>query len=116
MQLVLVNRLPVTLLCYWKQLYLIIFEIWVSNILLIERSNFLIVFTDATSHKPSWHNIVSRLGGSLPTIDGKELINRNGLLTLHIYTIYKLKALTNVADKITLLQNLHRILENYKTM
>lgn len=66
-------------------------------------------------HNPSWLNIMRRLGTSLPPIEGNDLVQRHNLLTLHLYTVYKLQALRNIAEKIILLQGLHRILENYKT-
>lgn len=56
-----------------------------------------------------------RFGTSLPAIEGNDLVQRHNLLTLHLYTVYKLQALRNIAEKIILLQGLHRILENYKT-
>lgn len=56
-----------------------------------------------------------RLGATLPPIEGNDLVQRHNLLTLHLYTVYKLQALRSIAEKIILLQGLHRILENYKT-
>lgn len=63
----------------------------------------------------SWTRIVARLGPSLPTIEGTDLVQRHNLLTLHVFTVFKLRALSNVGEQLTLLQKLHLILENYKT-
>lgn len=64
---------------------------------------------------PYWSDVIRRLGASLPAIEGTVLVQGSHLLTLHLYTVYKLQSLRDVTDKLYLLQNLHRILENYKT-
>lgn len=42
------------------------------------------------------------------------LIQNNFLLCLHIFTFRKLKSIENIGDRITYLQKLHGLYENYK--
>lgn len=51
----------------------------------------------------------------LPPFELNRLIENNFLLCLHIYIVYKLNGLQNSGDKITFLQNIYKLLENYKT-
>lgn len=71
-----------------------------------------------SSGNVSWSTVSERLGASVPgiVVEGTELVQRGHLLTLHVFTVYKLRALcANVGEQLTLLQRLHLILENYKT-
>lgn len=73
--------------------------------------------TDSTKgvHNPTWTNVLSRLNHSLPSsTEGKELIQKELFLCLHVYSIYKLNFLKDYGDKITFLQTMHRHLESYK--
>lgn len=65
----------------------------------------------------SWSAVTERLGATVPgVVEGTELVQRQHLLTLHVFTVYKLRALrANVGEQLTLLQRLHLILEDYKT-
>lgn len=73
------------------------------------------VASNTTSSTGTWQRVAELLGASLPSIEGTDLVQRHHLLTLHVFTVYKLRSLPNVGEQLTLLQKLHLILENYKT-
>lgn len=60
--------------------------------------------------------LIKRLGAQLPpTIELKQFVNGQYLFSLHIFSIYQLRKLSNSGEQITFLQNLHQLLENFKT-
>lgn len=63
-----------------------------------------------------WSLIEKRVGTYMPPIDWSILVQNGLLLTLQYFSVSKLKSLTNMADRITFLENLHKWLENFKTM
>lgn len=67
------------------------------------------------NHRPSWTNVMKRLGPSLPTFDLQQMFEGEHLLCIYISIIYKLKELRESGERITYLQNIGKMLENYKS-
>lgn len=78
---------------------------------------FEIVFAESKkdNHNPSWLNVMERLGPSLPTLDLQQMFDGEHLLCIYISMIYKLKELRESGERITYLQNIGKLLENYKS-
>lgn len=79
---------------------------------------FQMIFAFAESQKdytPLWRNVFERLGPNLPTFDLKQMFDGEHLLCIHISMIYKLKELHESGEKITYLQSIGKLLENYKS-
>lgn len=66
-------------------------------------------------HSPSWTNVFERLGGTLPQYELQNLVKSDFLLCFHVYVIHKLRVIKPTDEKITFLQNVYTILEDYKT-
>lgn len=58
---------------------------------------------------------MKRLGPSLPTFDLQPMFDGEHLLCMYISMIYKLKELHDSGERITYLQNIGKMLENYKS-
>lgn len=66
-------------------------------------------------HSPSWANVVKRLGPMLPSFDLQQMFDGEHLLCIYISMVYKLKELQESGERITYLQNIGKMLENYKS-
>lgn len=66
-------------------------------------------------HSPSWSSVIYRLGGTLPSFELQQLFDGEHLLCIHISMIYKLKHLKESGEKITYLENVGKLLENFKS-
>lgn len=66
-------------------------------------------------HNPKWSLVIERLGPTLPPFDLQQLFDNEYLLCVHIYAIYKLKHLVDSGEKITYLENIGKLLENFKS-
>lgn len=66
-------------------------------------------------HSPSWSNVIDRLGGTLPSFELQQLFDGEHLLCIQISMIYKLKHLKESGEKITYLENVGKLLENFKS-
>lgn len=58
---------------------------------------------------------MERLGSSLPSFDLQQMFDGEQLLCIYISMIYKLKELHDSGERITYLQNIGKMLENYKS-
>lgn len=77
----------------------------------------LVYFIDSKKddHSPSWVNVIERLGPILPTFDLQQMFDGDHLLCIYISMIYRLKSLHDSGEKITYLQNIGKMLENFKS-
>lgn len=92
---------------------------WTINILMLLESTIFYYFRymEATreQHNPTWSLVIERLGPTLPPFDLQQLFDNEYLLCVHIYAIYKLKHLVDSGEKITYLENIGKLLENFKS-
>lgn len=74
-------------------------------------------YTEAAQdqHNPTWIKVIDRLGPKLPPFDLQQLFDSEQLLCIHIYAIYQLKQLQDSGEKITYLENIGKMLENFKS-
>lgn len=66
-------------------------------------------------HAPSWSNVIERLGRTRPSFELQQLFDGEHLLCIHVSMIYKLKHLKESGEKITYLENVGKLLENFKS-
>lgn len=70
---------------------------------------------EVEEHSPSWRNVLERLGPTLPSFELQQMFDGEHLLCIYISMIYKLKDLRESGKRITYLQNIGKMLENYKS-
>lgn len=75
----------------------------------------MIVESKKGEHSPTWANVLERLGPTLPSFDLQQMFDGEHLLCIYISMIYKLKELQESGERITYLQNIGKMLENYKS-
>lgn len=92
---------------------------WTINVLLLLESTISHYFryTEVArdQHNPTWSVVFERLGPALPPFDLQQLFDSEHLLCVHIYAIYKLRHLADSGEKITYLENIGKLLENFKS-
>lgn len=79
------------------------------------KIHFICIESTKDYHTPSWCNVIERLGPMLPHFDLQQMLDGEHLLCIHIHMIYKLKEISGSGAKIAFLENVGKLLENFRS-